>query len=102
MDRFVERCAGLDVHKDSVAATVRVPACERGSHLKPADRGYFSTGLDTPRAPRTRYHLAVEGCWRHTGAAAAPYELRELPAPRPCTFFAQFLHPFCTPRAAFG
>jgi transposase len=25
MDRFVERCAGLDVHKDSVAATVRVP-----------------------------------------------------------------------------
>jgi transposase len=26
MDRLVERCAGLDVHKDSVAATVRVPA----------------------------------------------------------------------------
>jgi transposase len=25
MDRFVERCAGLDVHKDSVAATVRIP-----------------------------------------------------------------------------
>ncbi len=25
MDRFVERCAGLDVHKDSVGATVRVP-----------------------------------------------------------------------------
>ncbi len=25
MDRFIERCAGLDVHKDSVAATVRVP-----------------------------------------------------------------------------
>jgi transposase len=25
MDRLVERCAGLDVHKDSVAATVRVP-----------------------------------------------------------------------------
>jgi len=25
MDRLVERCAGLDVHKDSVTATVRVP-----------------------------------------------------------------------------
>jgi transposase len=25
MDRLVERCAGLDVHKDSLAATVRVP-----------------------------------------------------------------------------
>lgn len=25
MDRLVERCAGLDVHKDNVAATVRVP-----------------------------------------------------------------------------
>jgi transposase len=25
MDRFIERCAGLDVHKDSVAATVRIP-----------------------------------------------------------------------------
>jgi transposase len=25
MDRLVERCAGLDVHKDSVAATVRIP-----------------------------------------------------------------------------
>ena len=29
MDRFVERCAGLDVHKDSVAATVRVPGSGR-------------------------------------------------------------------------
>src|SRR5256712_6744930 len=29
MDRLVERCAGLDVHKDSVAATVRVPGSGR-------------------------------------------------------------------------
>jgi len=28
MERFVERCAGLDVHKDSVAATVHVPGPE--------------------------------------------------------------------------
>jgi hypothetical protein len=26
MDVIVERCAGLDVHRDSVVATVRVPA----------------------------------------------------------------------------
>jgi transposase len=25
MDRLIERCAGLDVHKDTVAACVRVP-----------------------------------------------------------------------------
>jgi transposase len=25
MDKVVERCAGLDVHKDTVVATVRVP-----------------------------------------------------------------------------
>jgi len=33
MDRFVERCAGLDVHKDSVAATVHVPGPE-GARLQ--------------------------------------------------------------------
>jgi hypothetical protein len=30
MDRIVERCAGLDVHKDSITACVRVPS-ERGA-----------------------------------------------------------------------
>jgi transposase len=33
MDRLVERCAGLDVHKDSVAATVRMPG-GRGQRLQ--------------------------------------------------------------------
>src|SRR3989442_9658894 len=33
MDRFVQRCAGLDVHKDTVAATVRVPG-EDGQRLQ--------------------------------------------------------------------
>jgi transposase len=33
MDRFVERCAGLDVHKDSVAASVHVPGPD-GSRLQ--------------------------------------------------------------------
>lgn len=30
MDVLVERCAGLDVHRDSVVATVRVPSIRRG------------------------------------------------------------------------
>jgi transposase len=30
MDRLIERCAGLDVHKDTVAATVRTPRAARG------------------------------------------------------------------------
>jgi transposase len=32
MDRVVERCCGLDVHKASVTACVRVPAESGGSH----------------------------------------------------------------------
>ena len=31
MDVLVERCAGLDVHRDSVVATVRVPGRRRGT-----------------------------------------------------------------------
>src|SRR3989442_5850692 len=40
MDRFVQRCAGLDVHKDTVAATVRVPG-EDGQRLQ--ETRMFST-----------------------------------------------------------
>ena len=29
MDAVVERCAGLDVHRDNVVATVRVPSEDR-------------------------------------------------------------------------
>jgi transposase len=32
MDVLIERCAGLDVHKASVTATVRVPGARRGTH----------------------------------------------------------------------
>ena len=34
MDVLVERCAGLDVHRDTVVATVRVPACEPGRRAR--------------------------------------------------------------------
>ena len=32
MDRFIERCAGLDVHKASVKACVRIPDGHGGRH----------------------------------------------------------------------
>jgi transposase len=32
MDRIVDRCAGLDVHKDSVTACVRVPGAHGNRH----------------------------------------------------------------------
>jgi hypothetical protein len=37
MERVVERCAGLDVHKDTVAAGLRVPGpgSRREQHVKP-------------------------------------------------------------------
>ena len=31
MERLIERCAGLDVHKASVTATVRVPGDQAGA-----------------------------------------------------------------------
>jgi transposase len=32
MDVVVERCAGLDVHRDNVVATVRVPSADQHSY----------------------------------------------------------------------
>ena len=42
MDVFVERCAGLDVHRDSVMATVRLPATRRRQRERHT-RGFAST-----------------------------------------------------------
>src|SRR3954452_12989952 len=45
MDVLVERCAGLDVHRDTVVATVRVPtdAGGRGSRVRVAHTQTFAT-----------------------------------------------------------
>jgi transposase len=45
MDVLVERCAGLDVHRDNVVATVRVPtdAGERGSRVRVQHTRTFAT-----------------------------------------------------------
>jgi transposase len=42
MDVLVERCAGLDVHRDSVMATVRLPA-KRRRQREQHTRGFAST-----------------------------------------------------------
>jgi transposase len=42
VDVLVERCAGLDVHRDSVVATVRVPGKRRGTR-RGETRTYAST-----------------------------------------------------------
>src|SRR2546428_13340057 len=47
MDRLVERCAGLDVHKDSVAATVRVPGGGRERVEEPRKFSARARGLLT-------------------------------------------------------
>jgi transposase len=39
MDTFVERCAGLDVHKDTVVATARTPGKGRRRHTETATFG---------------------------------------------------------------
>ena len=42
MDVLIERCAGLDVHRDSVMATVRVPA-KRRRQREQHTRGFGTT-----------------------------------------------------------
>jgi transposase len=43
MDVLVERCAGLDVHRDTVVATVRVPASEPGRRARAQHTRTFAT-----------------------------------------------------------
>ena len=43
MDVLVERCAGLDVHRDTVVATVRIPAPGAGRRREQATRTFVTT-----------------------------------------------------------
>jgi transposase len=45
MDVVVERCAGLDVHRDSVVATVRVPATGRSRRRREQQTRSFGTTI---------------------------------------------------------
>jgi transposase len=45
METLVERCAGLDVHKDSVTACVRVPDGHGGRHAETRSFTTTTAGL---------------------------------------------------------
>jgi transposase len=61
MDRIIERCAGLDVHKDSVTACVRVPG-ERGArHQETRTFGTTTRSLLTLRDWLASFGVTVVG-----------------------------------------
>ena len=45
MDVVVERCAGLDVHRDSVVATVRVPGKGKSRRRRAQQTQSFGTTI---------------------------------------------------------
>jgi transposase len=87
MDRFVGRCAGLDVHKDGVAASVRVPG--GGGERVQETRTFQTTtrGLLTLADWRTGYAVRLVGM-ESTGCSWEPvfYLLEE-------RFACWLLHP---------
>ena len=66
MDVIVERCAGLDVHRDNVVATVRVPGSGR-RHVGDADPDVQG---DARRARGTR--SVAGGGWREVWSGSRP------------------------------
>src|SRR5215211_1995038 len=51
MDVVVERCAGLDVHRDSVVATVRVPGNGKSRRRREQQTRTFGTTIGQLEAP---------------------------------------------------
>ena len=45
MDLIVERCAGLDVHRDSVVATVRVPGTGKSRRRRAQQTRTYGTTI---------------------------------------------------------
>jgi hypothetical protein len=45
VERLIERCAGLDVHRDRIAACARVPAEDGGRVAHPASFGTSTAEL---------------------------------------------------------
>ena len=62
MDVLVERCAGLDVHRDTVVATVRVPADGDGRRVRRHETRTFTT--TTAGVIRLADWLAAHGVTR--------------------------------------
>ncbi len=69
MDVLVERCAGLDVHRDSVMATVRLPATRRRQREQHT-RGRQLPPVDRHRSPSRPVEIAKRRASSHKSAAA--------------------------------
>ncbi len=87
MDRIIDRCAGLDVHKDSVTACVRVPG-ERGErHQETRTFSTTTRGLLTLRDWLASFgdpdRDGVDGGVLEAGVLPARGRLRVLAAQRP-------------------
>jgi hypothetical protein len=82
MERLIERCAGLDVHKASVTATVRVPGDQGGRQTETrtfrattaglvllgdwlASHAVTVVGMEPPGCPGGR----CRSCWKTTAGA---------------------------------
>src|SRR5438034_113641 len=61
MDTLVERCAGLDVHKDTVAACVRVPGPSGGRHQEVHTFGTTTSELLALRDWLAAHRIALVG-----------------------------------------
>ena len=61
MDRFIERCAGLDVHKASVKACVRIPDGGGGRHSETRTFRTTTAGLVLLRDWLTSHQIQVVG-----------------------------------------
>jgi Transposase len=76
METLVERCAGLDVHKDSVTACVRVPDGHGGRQVETRRFTTTTAGLGLlaewlASFGVTRVGMESTGCYREAGLAAA-------------------------------
>jgi transposase len=81
MQRIIDRCAGLDVHKDSVTACVRVP--DEGGRRKEELRAFSATtsGLVLLRDWLADHEVAVVGM-EATGVYWKPIVRHEAPLNR--------------------
>jgi transposase len=71
VDRFIERCAGLDVHKASVKACVRIPDGGGGRHSETRTFRTTTAGLVLLRDWLTSHQIQVVGMESTRGAAGS-------------------------------
>ena len=77
MDRIIERCAGLDVHKDSVTACVRVPGAPGGRDQKTQTFGTTTRSLLALRDWLAAWGVTVVGMESTGGYWKPVYALLE-------------------------